>query len=134
MEYREIGRMILCQYSTQYCLFSFSDSTLTTLKRHLREKYLNDIDVIQRSTAGDPEAWTKLDQITQQIESLKKLLRDTEDLTILQNDQQQPLNEMPQVAAEICCPICFEEMKAPKQILCCTNGKCFMYTYINIVF
>jgi len=103
-----------------------NNSTLTTLKRHLREKYLNDIDVIQRSTARDPEAWTKLDEITEQIETLNKLLRDTDDL-ILQPDQengqnQQPFNEKPQIAAEICCPICFEEMTPPKQILCCTNG------------
>merc|ERR1719427_671414 len=55
-----------------------NNSTLTTLKRHLREKYLNDIDVIQRSTARDPEAWTKLDEITEEIEPFKKLLKDTE--------------------------------------------------------
>merc|ERR1719225_550808 len=49
-----------------------NNSTLTTLKRHLREKYLNDIDVIQRSTARDPEAWKRLDQITGEIETLQK--------------------------------------------------------------
>merc|ERR1719273_2340006 len=65
---------------------STSDSTLTTLKTHLREKYLSDIDVIQRSTAHDPEAWTKLDEITEQIESLKKLLRDTDDLILISNE------------------------------------------------
>ena len=94
---------------------------------------MSDIDVIQRSTAHDPEAWTKLDEITDQIESLKKLLRDTDDLILISNEgnrreehssnQDQPINEIPQIAAEICCPICFEEMISPKKILCCTNGK-----------
>jgi len=109
------------------------DSRLTTLKTHLREKYLNDIDVIQRSTAQDPEAWTKLEEITAQIEAIKKLLRDTEDLILPPSDQEtnqnqpgsnqgQIFKEKQDVAAEICCPICFEEMVAPKKILCCTNG------------
>ena len=39
------------------------------------------------------------------------------------SNQDQPINEIPQIAAEICCPICFEEMISPKKILCCTNGE-----------
>merc|ERR1711953_866027 len=76
-----------------------NNSTLTTLKRHLREKYLNDIDVIQRSTARDPEAWKNIEKITEEIETLQKLLRDTEDLTLPTNQENEhPLNEKPQIA------------------------------------
>ena len=39
------------------------------------------------------------------------------------SNQGQLFKEKQDVAAEICCPICFEEMVAPKKILCCTNGK-----------
>ena len=56
---------------------------------------------------------------------------DTEDLTLPTNQEnEQPLNEKPQIAAEICCPICFEEMTPPKQILCCTNGNLVLHTCI----
>ena len=43
------------------------------------------------------------------------------------SNQGQIFKEKQDVAAEICCPICFEEMVAPKKILCCTNGKQFFF-------
>ena len=88
--------------------------SLPTFKAHLREKYLHEIDVIQRSTAEDPESWTKLDEISAQIENLQKLLKDIDDLTLLSNQER--------LFDEICCPICFEEMVPPRNVLCCPNG------------
>ena len=62
--------------------FSESENALTTMKTHLREKYLNDIDVIQRATYSDSENWDKLDLISQQIQDCKKLLGHIDDLTL----------------------------------------------------
>ena len=55
---------------------------LETMKTHLREKYCKDIDVLERSTAEDPEAWTKLDEITEELRNLRKLLNATENLVL----------------------------------------------------
>ena len=68
------------------------------------------------------------------------MLTCTEDLILPASDQEtnqnqpgsnqgQIFKEKQDVAAEICCPICFEEMVAPKKILCCTNGKHFFYPF-----
>ena len=43
------------------------------MKTHLREKYCKDMDVLERSTANDPEAWTKLDEIAEELQKLRKL-------------------------------------------------------------
>ena len=99
--------------------------SLTTIKAHLRQKYLNEIDVIHRSTAEDPEAWDKLDQVSTQIQHLSKLLKDTDDLilpstTTEENDASS--SSLRALRDELCCPICFEEMVSPKKILCCRNG------------
>ena len=47
---------------------------------------------------------------------LQKLLSATDNLVLIQETKQQDVHH------EICCPICFEEMATPKQILCCSNG------------
>lgn len=47
---------------------------------------------------------------------LQKLLSATDNLLLIQETKQQDVHH------EICCPICFEEMVTPKQILCCSNG------------
>merc|ERR1711963_476731 len=47
---------------------------------------------------------------------LQKLLSATDNLVLIQETKQQDVHH------EICCPICFEEMATPKQILCCFNG------------
>ena len=70
---------------------SLSD-VLSLIKTDLRKKYLNDIDVIQRSTAEDPESWTKLDEVSEQIETLKRLLRHTEDLLLPKNQDDNSTN------------------------------------------
>ena len=88
------------------------------MKDDLRAKYLNDIDILQRSTAQDPESWSDLDKISDQIQGLNRLLQNTEQLTI--SDSEPTLNQ--ELSDEISCPICFEEMLPPKQIFCCPNG------------
>ena len=93
---------------------NFADS-LMTIKAHLRQKYLNEIDALHRSTAEDPETWSKLDEITAKIENLNKLLKDTEDLILLKPQENDTNNCNAHDA--ICCPICFEEMISPKKIL-----------------
>ena len=65
---------------------------LETMKTHLREKYCKDIDVLERSTAEDPEAWTKLDEITEELRNLRKLLNATENLVLSSGEDKENLD------------------------------------------
>ena len=65
---------------------------LETMKTHLREKYCKDIDVLQRSTAEDPEAWTKLDEIAEELQNLRKLLNATENLVFSSSEDKENLD------------------------------------------
>ena len=65
---------------------------LETMKTHLREKYCKDIDVLERSTAEDPEAWTKLDEITEELRNLRKLLNATENLVLSSSEDKENLD------------------------------------------
>ena len=61
---------------------------LETMKIHLRERFCKEIDVLERSTAEDPEAWTKLDEITEELQNLRKLLNATENLVFSSEDKE----------------------------------------------
>ena len=107
---------------------------LATIQADLRKQYLNEIEAIQRRVGGDDESWDSLtlDQTKEEIAQLQQKLAATDDLVLDQSDclvldqdknspntageKEAPLDQ------EICCPICFEEMITPKQILCCSNG------------
>ena len=99
---------------------------LATIQADLRKQYLNEIEAIQRRVGGDDESWDSLtlDQTVEEIAQLQRRLAATDDLVLDQDknppntasEKQAPLDQ------EICCPICFEEMITPKQILCCSNG------------
>ena len=65
---------------------------LETMKSHLREKYCKDIDVLQRSTAEDPEAWTKLDEIAEELQNLRTLLNATENLVFSSSEDKENLD------------------------------------------
>ena len=64
---------------------------LETMKTHLREKYCKDMDVLQRSTAEDPEAWTKLDEIAEELQNLRRLLNATENLVLSSSEDKENL-------------------------------------------
>ena len=65
---------------------------LETMKTHLREKYCKDMDVLQRSTAEDPEAWTKLDEIAEELQKLRRLLNATENLVFSSSEDKENLD------------------------------------------
>ena len=44
------------------------------MKSDLRQKYINEIDAIQRSTATDPDTWANLEPTMAQIAKLNQLL------------------------------------------------------------
>ena len=44
------------------------------MKSDLRQKYINEIDAIQRSTATDPDTWVNLEPTMAQIAKLNQLL------------------------------------------------------------
>ncbi len=100
------------------------------IQADLRQKYLNEIETVQRQVAGDPESWTgaSFDQAASEIERLNRLLKVTDDLALVSQGDGGPSSSKitrshaSDLADEVCCPICFEEMVAPKQILCCSNG------------
>merc|ERR1712029_721551 len=46
---------------------------LNTMKSDLRQKYINEIDAIQRSTATDPDTWVNLEPTMAQIAKLNQL-------------------------------------------------------------
>ena len=64
---------------------------LETMKTHLREKYCKDMDVLERSTAEDPEAWTKLDEIAEELQKLRRLLNATENLVFSSSEDKENL-------------------------------------------
>ena len=71
---------------------TMSRDDLEIMKTHLREKYCKDIDVLERSTAEDPEAWTKLDEITEELRNLRKLLNATENLVLSSSEDKENLD------------------------------------------
>jgi len=75
---------------------------LETMKTHLREKYCKDIDVLERSTAEDPEAWTKLDEITEELRNLRKLLNATENLVLSSGEDKENLDDNDEGLCNIC--------------------------------
>ena len=93
---------------------------LEEMQSDLRQKYLNEIDAIQRSTATDPETWANLEPVTARIEKLKQYLELIDCLKL--DDPQAASTNKKDMATETSCPICFEEMVSPKSILCCSNG------------
>ena len=100
---------------------------LATMQADLRKQYLNEIEAIQRRVGGDDESWDSLslDQTVEEIAQLQRRLAATDDLVLGQENTNNPPNTSEKQAPldqEICCPICFEEMITPKQILCCSNG------------
>ena len=62
------------------------------MKTHLREKYCKDMDILQRSTAEDPEAWTKLDEIGEELQNLRRLLNATENLVLSSSEDKENLD------------------------------------------
>ena len=93
---------------------------LNGMKSDLRQKYLNEIDAIQRSTATDPEAWANLEPTMAHIAKLNRYVEHIDCLKL--DDQKASTKNKEDLATEISCPICFEEMVSPKLILCCSNG------------
>lgn len=91
------------------------------MKSDLRQKYINEIDAIQRSTATDPDTWANLEPTMAQIAKLNQFLEKIDSLK-LDDDSPGASNTRDDLATEISCPICFEEMVNPKLILCCSNG------------
>ena len=87
---------------------------LEEMQSDLRQKYLNEIDAIQRSTAT----------VTARIEKLKQYLDSFLELIdgLKLDDPQAASTNKKDMATETSCPICFEEMVSPKSILCCSNG------------
>lgn len=99
------------------------EDILDTIQAHLRQKYLKDIEVVQRRVFGDPESWSKLDEAIGEIDSLNRLLKVTDELGIVEgNGNKKPLRPRGDLAVEVCCPVCMDEMVAPRRILCCSNG------------
>ena len=72
-------------------LHRHSRDDLEIMKTHLREKYCLDMDVLQRSTAEDPEAWTKLDEIAEELQKLRNLLNATENLVFSSSEDKENL-------------------------------------------
>ena len=91
------------------------------MKSDLRQKYINEIDAIQRSTATDPDTWVNLEPTMAQIAKLNQLLEKIDSLK-LDDNSPGASTIRDDLATEISCPICFEEMVNPKMILCCSNG------------
>ena len=60
------------------------------------------------------------------LAQLQTLLTATDDLVLSEEEDkagsQKYRKKNNELHQEICCPICFEEMISPKQILCCSNG------------
>ena len=78
-------------YSTLHKHTRNTRDDLETMKTHLREKYCKDMDVLERSTANDPEAWTKLDEIAEELQKLRKLLNATENLVFSSSEDKENL-------------------------------------------
>lgn len=97
------------------------EEILNAMKSDLRQKYINEIDAIQRSTATDPDTWANLEPTMAQIAKLNQFLEKIDSLK-LDDDSPGASNTRDDLATEISCPICFEEMVNPKLILCCSNG------------
>ena len=97
-------------------------STLEIFQITLREKYLKEIDVLQRSTYNDQESWANLDEITKKIQNLYSLLEQVDNLTLTgkENHFAELTNKI--IEDEMSCPICFEVMGPPKKIVVCKNG------------
>ena len=104
--------------------FNFSENTLNTFKTDLRNKYINELDAIQRSAASDPEAWKDFENSVKRTQELQELVNSVDDLVLLENSEQNEnlnVNDS-NLNDEISCPVCFEDMVSPKSVLVCSNG------------
>jgi hypothetical protein len=63
--------------------------SLDTIQTHLREKYLNDIDIVQRRVSADPDTWAPdhLEEAMVEIAKLNKLLLATDELVLVPSPQ-----------------------------------------------
>ena len=64
---------------------------LETLKTYLRVKCCKDMYVLEHSAANDPEAWTKLDEIGEKMQNLRRILNGTENLVFSSSEDKENL-------------------------------------------
>jgi len=88
--------------TSQAATQNLARNDLETMKTHLREKYCKDMDVLERSTAEDPEAWTKLDEIAEELQKLRNLLNATENLVFSSSEDKENLADNDEGLCNIC--------------------------------
>ena len=70
------------------------DTPLERIQCLLREKFLSEIDTVQRRVSGDPDSWSpaKLDEARKEIEGALQALKVTDALTVDGNGEEQSHN------------------------------------------
>ncbi len=104
------------------------EAALERIQSHLRDKFLSEIDVVQRRVAEDPESWgeEQLEEAASQIKELTDVLELVDSLRLIEGaggtSRAHRTSRGGGEGEETCCPICCEDFLPPRMIFSCING------------